>query len=932
MTTTRAGIVLRHLRGLAARPASGADDRQLLERFAAARDETAFEALLRRHGPMVLGVCRRLLRDPNDADDAFQATFLMLACKADAITQRESVGGWLHQVAYTTALKAKAGAAARQRHESRAGGRLPVDPLDEVTGRELLAVLDEELARLPGRHRAPLVLCYLEGKTRDEAAQQLGCPLGTLKRRLEEARACLRVRLERRGLTLPAALLATGAMSAAVPKALAATTAKAATGKAAAVSAPVAGLLHGSLRALTMGRLKTVGAVLLAVALAAAGTGLLAYRAPGHAETAPADDTPPAAPAGAKDEAGPRPAPMGEAKETVVSGRVLDPEGKPAAGAEVAALLYLPRILAVGETKLAARGKSDGEGRYRLEVVIPAGEPYFVHLRGVARGHGLGATMIDSRDVRPDTTIKLVPEQTIRAGLITIEGAAAAGVKLRVRLPAYGAVPDGEPWPGPLTTDERGRFTLRGLGLGTRVFLEVEDDRFVRQRLALEVGAGKPGEEPTFTLAPLRVLEGTVTQEDTANPIPGARVVVEAHANQGNTSDTVEARADERGRYRAIPYDGNALVVRVFPPDDLPYLPRTEQIRWAGATVKRAVDAKLPRGVLVRGQVTDAGSGKPVAGATVAFRPRRKDNPSYRNDVIDFGGSLGLLAQFNEAKTGADGTFQLAILPGPGHLLVKGPTADFLHAETSYHEMESSKPGGQRFYPDALVALDHKPGAEPAALAILLRRGVTVKGRVVGPDGKPVASYALLSRSFIPWGVVFRHNVAPINDGIFELPGCDPDKPAPVLVLDAAGQRGAIVELSSKAPTDGPVTVHLLPCGSATVRFVDDKGKPWANERVGQWPLFVHLFVVVTPGKTVWSGGDSKDLESDALMMANLDPQRYGELRTDAEGRVTFPTLPPGATIALMTGEGLGAVKKEFTVKAGEKVELPDVAMKRREE
>src|SRR5262249_17481263 len=151
-------------------------------------------------GPLVLGVCRRVLHNWHDAEDAFQATFLTLARKAASISKQDSVGGWLHQVAYNLALKAKAHAATRQARQRQAQNRPPDDPLTELTGRELLAVLDEELQQLPERYRAPLVLCYLEGRTRDEAARQLGWSLGTLKRRLEQARARLRGRLERRGL------------------------------------------------------------------------------------------------------------------------------------------------------------------------------------------------------------------------------------------------------------------------------------------------------------------------------------------------------------------------------------------------------------------------------------------------------------------------------------------------------------------------------------------------------------------------------------------------------------------------------------------------------------------------------------------------------------------------------------------------------------
>src|SRR5262249_35217324 len=157
-------------------------------------------------------------------------------------------------------------------------------------------------------------------------------------------------------------------------------------------------------------------------------------------------------------------------------------------------------------------------------------------------------------------------------------------------------------------------------------------------------------------------------------------------------------------------------------------------------------------------------------------------------------------------KTAADGSFRLAVLPGPGHLLVKGPTSDYLHVETSYRAMELGKPGGQRFYPDAVVALEPRVGSEPGELAIELRRGVTVTGRVAGPDGKPVTNYPLLARSFIPYGVVFRHNVVPAKEGTFELPGCAPDRPTPVLVLDAAGQQGAVVEVAGKQAKDGPLT------------------------------------------------------------------------------------------------------------------------------
>src|SRR5262249_39899641 len=152
-------------------------------------------------------VCRRVLLDPHAAEDAFQATFLVLVRKAASLDDRALLGSWLYGVAHRVAVRARADGVRRQQREARAAARHPADPLAEVTARDLCAALADELQRLSDRFRLPLLLCYLEGKTRDEAAQKLGWSLGTLKRRLEQARDLLRARLTRRGLSFPAVLL-----------------------------------------------------------------------------------------------------------------------------------------------------------------------------------------------------------------------------------------------------------------------------------------------------------------------------------------------------------------------------------------------------------------------------------------------------------------------------------------------------------------------------------------------------------------------------------------------------------------------------------------------------------------------------------------------------------------------------------------------------
>jgi RNA polymerase sigma factor (sigma-70 family) len=203
------GAVGRLLRAAAVQTLGRLTDRALLERFAGAHDEAAFTVLIERHGPMVYGVCRRALSSHHDAEDACQATFLVLARNAGALRKKESLGSFLHGVARRVATSLKRQAVRRKNRESRSTPPAPAEPSTEVTWREVQAVLDEELARLPERYRAPLILCYLEGLTRDEAAARLGLSSGGLHGRLERGRELLRKRLNGRGLGLPAALSAT---------------------------------------------------------------------------------------------------------------------------------------------------------------------------------------------------------------------------------------------------------------------------------------------------------------------------------------------------------------------------------------------------------------------------------------------------------------------------------------------------------------------------------------------------------------------------------------------------------------------------------------------------------------------------------------------------------------------------------------------------
>jgi RNA polymerase sigma factor (sigma-70 family) len=392
MADAQADIILGHIRKLvAAQSQAQLPDQQLLRRFIGQGDEAAFSALVRRHGPMVLQVCRRVLHNLHDAEDAFQATFLLLARKAKSIRKQDSVSSWLHGVAFRLALRLNA-AYGRQRRVPESLDRSAADPADDVTWRELRALLDQELSHLPEKYRTPLLLCYLEGQTRDEAAHQLGCPLGTLKSRLERGRELLRRRLVRRGLTLSAALLPLGlsstASSAPVPTLLVHSTIRAAlrlaAGKAATtglVSTQVAALVEGGLKTMFLTKLKIAASLVLSVSIAT-GAGVLTHQAvAGKAPDSqqqtkaqlPAETVKRSVsvatggqnlPATGKDEA---------SDLLVVRNRVVDPEGKPVGGAK----LYLLDFPAKA-TPPQVRATSAADGRF--DFAVPRADVHIAHM------------------------------------------------------------------------------------------------------------------------------------------------------------------------------------------------------------------------------------------------------------------------------------------------------------------------------------------------------------------------------------------------------------------------------------------------------------------------------------------------------------------------------------------------------------------------
>jgi RNA polymerase sigma factor (sigma-70 family) len=265
-------------------------DGHLLDRYIRHRDAAAFGALVQRYGPLVLGVCQRVLQDSHDAEDAFQATFLVLMRRAASLDRRGPLGNWLYGVAYRTALKARTRAARRRAYERQVVDTQATDALEETMWADLRPVLDEELSQLPEKYRAPLVLCCLEGKTHQEAASALGWPSGSMSRRMSRAREILRERLTRRGIFLSTGLLlfllTNKASAVTVPAALTATTIKTVVSVGAGMtatsvaSASVRALAEEVLRAMAATRLPRLTRYLWLLAVfipITGGTGLITH-------------------------------------------------------------------------------------------------------------------------------------------------------------------------------------------------------------------------------------------------------------------------------------------------------------------------------------------------------------------------------------------------------------------------------------------------------------------------------------------------------------------------------------------------------------------------------------------------------------------------------------------------------------------------------
>ncbi len=946
--------VLEHIRGMAAaQRARESSDAELISVFLTERDQAAFAEMVRRYGPLVLRVCRCVLRGHlQDAEDAFQATFLLLARNAGSIRKKDSLAEWLHGVAYRVARNARRGSERRRLHEEKAGAGQPKGPEWEACWREVQALLHEEIARLPKALREVFVLCCLEEKSGAEAARRLGVKEGTVSSRLTKARHLLRNRLARRGVDLSAVLAglaiwqsqaASASLSLASPTAQAVissvTTNPATSG---AISAGAAALAEGVNSAMFRTQCKMITVLLLATSLSAGFVGLGMM------------PRPPAAARGAQPPEALRAAAASQPKTNkddsaviVLSGRVIDPTEKAVQGAK----LYLLDSTA-WRSPMTVRATTTADGGFRFtaprEQLATVGSRW-KHLSLVAAAPGYGPALCElgTPNAAPEFTLRLLADDVpIKGRVLDLQGKPVAGADVRIvgfRAPKKGDLAaflealksnkeEGYPaenqfldyfvHPGlsnffpKVQTDADGRFQLKGIGRErvaimniTGPTIEASQVRVMtrpQERISRPAWRGVIGGTQltyygaTFdhVAAPTTIVSGNVRDKETGRPLADARVTNASHLTDG--PPLIQAITDKEGRYRlaGLPRGGRNRITIAGPEGDS-YLEVEKGVPTAQGIEAVTVDAELKHGVRIKGRVTDKVTGQPVP-AHIRYFPFQ-DNPNRRH-------APGLEPRFN---TKDDGSFEFIGLPGRGLIAVRAISDRYLLAvgienfktrDDPLRTIVDTAPlcFSVNFHTLARV----EPAADTASLTcnITVDPGRTLKGTVIGPDGKSLAG-ALMA-------------------GVTEIIPRWEDKTQPTAEFTVyavkEGQRRNVLVLHEEKQLAGSLMIRGDEKEPLTIKL-----QPWA----------------VLSGRLVTSDGQPRP-------HAELTLNRFGEkindpscgyhrnryFLTDKDGRFRIDALIPGLkyTMHFENKKGVlaGMVFEDMTFESGETKDLGNVQVK----
>jgi RNA polymerase sigma factor (sigma-70 family) len=932
---------LRHLHDLFnGGSATGLTDGQLLARYTASNDGPAFTALVARHGPMVAATCRAVLQREHDVEDAFQATFLVLARKAGSVRAGDVLGGWLHRVAYRIAVQANIELKRRRRRES------DVSPMDipatvhSVPDLELLAIVHEEIDRLPERQRLPVVLCDLEGLSYEHAAMQIHATVPALRCRLSKARERLRARLARRGVTasaLAAVLASTTKAAAAVAASWAEAAIAAATGGASTAAA--AALAQTILRRILITKLKIVVATAVATAaIVSAGVAM------GTAQ--PKNHEPETNARGISHSSAPTVDPPVRVTTSnaliEVHGRVVDPEGRAVAGATVRTAL-LNR-----EVKPAPEVTSGPDGRFFMRVppwrwnsAMRQRDAMFPWVVASAPGFGPGwASAVREPGAPGEFTIRLVADgPPIEGRIVDLEGRPIAGAQVRagqVWFARDGKLSDwlaraevggvGGPWQGldslpttiTATTGDDGRFRLAGIGHDRIAELVISGPTIAAAQLyavnrdgptihTANPGAMTPEQSRTtyharrleYVAAPTKPIQGIIRDKDTGRPIAGVKLggmVFDEYSTLW--AEGVEATTDSQGRYRltGLP-KGPAYRLLLEPGNSLPYTVATFRVPAESPALEPVnFDVTLKRGILVRGRVTDKATGMPVSGYVQSYafadNPHIHEFPGYREGV---------------AYIDDKGRYEIVALPGRGIIACRsdlGRYRGYVGADAieGYNpkllggSFDTRPSGCMVIEYHVLAGINLDPKAESTTVDLQVDPGRTLTITILDPEGQPASGTKASGLIDLFSDIPYQQ-----ESPTMEVRALDPSKPRRVTITHAG--RKLIGSVYLNGDETGTLTVRLQPWGTIYGRVVDDE-----------------------------------DQRRKGIQISNIDgsfPRRPaeqgilpGDGRVDSDGRFRVEGLVPGLKYGASASAGnlfLGVVFRDVIVAPGEVKDLGDL-------
>ncbi len=879
MATPMTAVLERVVQSVSARAQDSApSDRELLLRFAENDDQSAFAVLVQRHSGMVLGVCRRSLATHQDAEDACQATFLVLARKAATGCWSQSLANWLYVTARQIAANARLAAQRRTRRESRAALPEAVQPAESIKGGELLTELDEELDRLHPRYREPLVLCYLQGLTRDEVAVRLGIPAGTVKTRLERGRQRLHDALTRRGFALGTGLLPLSVVSP-TRAALSQLTKGILATVAGSPPEPVAELARGVIMNTLMHRLFRV--TLAAVAITWLGIGVWAAW-PAAGGQSPAKEQPAKAAASTV-----QPNTAAREEGRTISGRVVDSAGKPV----TKAVIVLAEWKTGEKTTMQELATTDDAGAFRC-VVSPGRDNGGDYRQLVARARGHAADWVTMKDIDSSQPVVLrlgKASTPVRGRVLTLEGKPVPDATVRI---CFVQAPDGKnslqemyrtwavsPYQGAqllrkrlshpaaagllqtLKTDREGRFEIAGVGDGRVLSLEISAEGLetVIARVAVDSAfdprairfdpskvnpftpspqTGPPLYGPTFdhTARPCRVIQGCVIDQKSKKPLAGVGVT---GRTRGWWELSVFARTDAAGRYRLTGLPNAQCELTFGTATSAPYLWLAKTLGPTAGLEPATVDLALLRGTVVTGRVTDKKTGKPIKGgisyATLSGNKHVRDLPG--KDIHDMGSMSYHLD--------AEGRFRFIAPPGLGIITVQAASLDGrekpyprarIHADDRTKPYLQSLPGlGEIFLTTrgaqrplsgshAYRVIEPVVGTESVTVDFQLDAGKTVAGKVVGPDGQPCTGVTIT-------GLIGAfESPANLSGDTFTVRALLAEDVRNVAAVHVGKKLGGTVEVHGNAKE--PPILRLAGWGTITGRIVDEEGTPVAGARV----------------------------------------------------------------------------------------------------